>query len=109
MSDLELAAMVAYGAFAQGLTDPVPWASLPSEARADWRAVADAVAMVTGQQIEHYGVTLATLHSLVAGALSIPAGSEHAHGYERAMRDVKAVLDKHGSPPGEPVHFGATT
>lgn len=25
----------------------------------------------------------------------------------RAMRDVAAILDKHGAPPGEAVHFGA--
>jgi hypothetical protein len=52
-------------------------------------------------------VTLATLHSLVESTLARPAGNDHSRGYLQAMRDVKAVLDKHGAPPDEPVHFGA--
>lgn len=47
---LEIAAMAAYGAFvissADRLGEMPPWEALPPEARADWRAVADAVLMV---------------------------------------------------------------
>lgn len=60
------------------------------------------------EQITHedYEITLATLHNLVARAVASAAGTEHARGYRWAMLAVKAVLDKHGAPPGEPVHFG---
>jgi hypothetical protein len=55
VSDLELAAMAAYGAFAQGAADRLgempSWEALPPEARADWRAVADAVQMVIAPHI----------------------------------------------------------
>ena len=51
-------------------------------------------------------VTLATLRNLVERTLAAPAGTDSSRGYRRAMRDVKAVLDKHGAPPDEPVHYG---
>lgn len=48
---LELAAMAAYGAFrlsaADRLGEMPPWEAIPPAARADWRAVADAVQMAT--------------------------------------------------------------
>ena len=47
---LELAAMAAYGAYAISTANRVempPWEALPPDARADWRAVADAVLMVS--------------------------------------------------------------
>jgi hypothetical protein len=62
---------------------------------------------VTDEERQQFEVTLATLRDLVTRALSIPAGSDHGRGYCRAMQDVKAVLDKHGAPLNEPVHFGA--
>ena len=56
MNDLlELAAIAAYGAFAQSSADRLgempPWAAIPPGARADWRAVADAVQMVTAPHL----------------------------------------------------------
>ena len=51
MSSLEIPAIAAYGAFrissADRLGEMPPWEQLPPEARADWRAVADAVRMVS--------------------------------------------------------------
>lgn len=50
MSDLEILARAAYGAFAVSSSDRLgempPWEAVPPEARADWRAVADAVQMM---------------------------------------------------------------
>lgn len=51
-------------------------------------------------------VTLGTLRNLVERTLAIPAATDHGRGYHRAMEAVKAVLDKHGAPPDEPVHYG---
>ena len=52
MSNLEIAARAAYGAFqlsaADRLGEMPPWENIPPDARADWRAVADAVLMVAG-------------------------------------------------------------
>lgn len=53
-----------------------------------------------------YEVTFATLRNLVERTLAMRAGSAEGRGYRRAMQDVKAVLDKHGTPPDEPVHYG---
>lgn len=51
MTNLEILAQAAYGAFALSSSDRLgempPWEALPPEARADWRAVADAVQMVS--------------------------------------------------------------
>lgn len=58
---------------------------------------------------EDYEVTLASLRETVDRALALPASENaHARGYQRAMSDVKAILDMHGRPASEPVHFGAT-
>ena len=64
---------------------------------------------MTDEERQQYEVTLATLRDLVTQMLAVPAGNDHARGYCRAMRDVKAILDKHGAPADEPVHFGAST
>lgn len=52
---LELAAIAAYQAFAQSSADRLgeipPWQAIPPEERADWRAVADAVQMVSAPHI----------------------------------------------------------
>jgi hypothetical protein len=51
MTDLETAARAAYGAFslsaAGRLGEMPPWEAIPPSARADWRAVADAVLMIS--------------------------------------------------------------
>jgi len=50
MTSLETAALAAYGAFSLSAADRLgempPWEAIPPEARADWRAVADAVQMI---------------------------------------------------------------
>jgi hypothetical protein len=52
-TDLELAAMAAYGAFALSSADRgydwPDWQHMPPESHADWRAVADAVRMTSEQ------------------------------------------------------------
>lgn len=58
---LDLAAIAAYGAFAMSSEDRLgempPWSSLPPEARADWRAVADAAQMAAAEPW-HTGLSL---------------------------------------------------
>ncbi len=53
-------------------------------------------------------VTLNTLREWAERALRVPAEDRrgHAAGYERAARDVLAILDMNGRPAGEPVIFG---
>lgn len=57
-------------------------------------------------------VTLATLRQWAERmhrAAAPDAGyspQPHAAGYDKAVRDVLAILDMHGRPPGEPVIFG---
>jgi hypothetical protein len=66
---------------------------------------------VSASSTEDYEVTLATLRNLVDRTLEIDAAmdhprNDHAQGYVKAIRDVKAILGKHGRPAHEPVHFG---
>lgn len=60
-------------------------------------------------EAEANGVTLATIrdwanqHSI----LDHPdVMNDHARGYTRAVKDVRAILKVHGTSPGTPVHFG---
>ncbi len=50
-------------------------------------------------------VTLATLRDWAERATGVPGGTDHGRGYERAARDVLAILDMNGRPPHEPVIF----
>jgi hypothetical protein len=57
-------------------------------------------------------ITLATIRQHVERMLSLSAAAgvddplPQARGYDRAMRDVLAVLDSRWLPEGEPVVFG---
>ncbi len=52
------------------------------------------------------GITLATIDTHVCRALGVTSASDFGRGYNHAMRQIKAILDKHGAPPSEPVNFG---
>jgi hypothetical protein len=62
-----------------------------------------------GAQLAEAEVTLATIREWAegmhraasAGAAYSPSG--HAAGYDKAVRDVLAILDSRHAPPGEPV------
>ena len=56
--------------------------------------------------VSDYEITLNTLRGLVERTLAAPAGNDHARGYLQAMRDVKAILGKHGAPRDEPADLG---
>lgn len=59
------------------------------------------------QVVRDYEVTVETIRAHVRMTARSPAWTDHGRGYEKAMRDVAAILDKHGAAPGEAVHFGA--
>ncbi len=50
-------------------------------------------------------VTLATLRDWAERATTVPGVTDHGRGYERAAKDVLAILDMHGRPAHEPVIF----
>jgi hypothetical protein len=60
-------------------------------------------------------ITLATIREWAERNLATSAASEgyttpaayRARGYEHAARDVLAILDMNGRPPGEPVNFSS--
>ena len=52
-------------------------------------------------------ITLATIRQWAERTARLPAGTEHGKGYERAARDVLAILDMNGKPIHEPVVFPA--
>jgi hypothetical protein len=57
-------------------------------------------------------ITLATIREHAERNTSLPADafrSEHARGYESALRDVLAILDARWLPEGAPVIFGGQT
>lgn len=57
-------------------------------------------------------VTLATLRNWAERTLATTAEADPrsaSGGFHRAARDVLAILDMHGAPPGEPVHFGGSS
>lgn len=53
-------------------------------------------------------ITLATIREHAERNTALPADvfrNDHARGYERALRDVLAILDARWLPEGEPVVF----
>lgn len=55
-------------------------------------------------------ITLVTVREHAERATSLPPDvprNDHARGYERAMRDVLAILDSRWLPEGAPVVFSA--
>ncbi len=73
--DLEVLAVSAYEAFragAGGRLGMPPWDLIPSDARADWRAVADAVHMMMQSQDAKPAPGQAELWAQSAGGLDLP-------------------------------------
>lgn len=52
-------------------------------------------------------ITLATLRGWAERAAAVPGSTDHSRGYERAARDVLAILDMNGRPAHEPVIFSS--
>jgi len=103
MSDLlplELAAIGAYQAFAQSSADRLgempPWGALPPEARADWRAVADAVQMVGAP---HIAAAAAAAERECIRQLAIEHGAVCAAPQDPAAITGTAAAVWHDPPP----------
>jgi Family of unknown function (DUF6085) len=99
MTDLEIAAIAAYEAFAQSTADRMgempPWQAIPPDARADWRAVADAVRMVLYAKLgnEHWVIFTEdgwTVEHSIECRLS---GHMHECGWHNAIKAIATEYD----------------